>query len=276
MKKTNLILLIFLLIVKMAIADEVPAQITQFYKNRYIAHPFIFDLEDSIGIFTNVSNKVFKPKGDGPFPAVVLVHTAGGLSNEHVKNDAQRFMEKGYVTLVLDSMGPRGVRVISTGTPALHPIAGVKDAYIALDFLKTQSYVDKERIYQVGYSWGGFVATLLGSPMLARAAGATNRFTATASLYSTCTFRNSSLIIPDTDKPILMLIAGADRELSHGTCFEDLQRYQNKGMPITFHVYENASHGWDKKGQSQVGYIYESGVTNDAFGKLADFFEHQK
>ena len=81
MKKTNSILLILLLIVKTAIADEVPAQITQFFKNRYIAHPFIFDLEDSIGIFTNVSNKVFKPKGDGPFPAVVLVHTAGGLSS---------------------------------------------------------------------------------------------------------------------------------------------------------------------------------------------------
>ena len=233
-------------------------------------------MEDSDGLTPSSKHFDVKPKGDGPFPAVVLIHTSGGLKNGHVKRDAQRLVEKGYVALVLDSMGPRGVNVITESTRALYPPAGVKDAYIALDFLKNQSYVDKERIYQAGYSWGGFVATLLGSPLLAKAAGANDRFKASASFYSTCVVNKSSLILADTDKPVLMLIAGDDRENPHGTCLQDLEGLRARGMPIESYVYEKASHGWDKMGESQLGYCYNEEVTNDAFGKMIEFFEKFK
>jgi dienelactone hydrolase len=193
-----------------------------------------------------------------------------------VKKDAQRLVDKGYVALVLDSMGPRGVNVITESTRALYPPAGVKDAYIALDFLKNQSYVDKSRIYEAGYSWGGFVATLLGSPALAKAAGATDRFKASVSFYSTCVVNQSNLILADTDRPVLMLMAGDDRENPHGTCIQDLEAYRAKGMPIDSHVYEKTSHGWDKPGESQWGYFYNEEVTNDAFAKMIEFFEKNK
>ena len=261
---------------QMACAQDIVERANLFYKFIYRKHDFKFQLEDSFGAFTNVSNKVFKPQGDGPFPAVVLIHTSGGLKNGHVKRDAQKLVEKGYVALVLDSMGPRGVNVITESTRALYPPAGVKDAYIALDFLKSQSYVDQNRIYEAGYSWGGFVATLLGSPLLAQAAGATDRFKASVSFYSTCAVNKSNLVLADTDKPVLMLIAGDDRENPHGTCLQDLEAYRAKGMPIESFVYEKASHGWDKMGESQLGYIYNEEVTNDAFGKMLDFFEKHK
>lgn len=260
----------------MASAQDIVERANLFFKFIYRKHDFKFQLEDSFGAFTNVSNKVLKPQGDGPFPAVVLIHTSGGLKNGHVKRDAQKLVEKGYVALVLDSMGPRGVNVITESTRALYPPAGVKDAYIALDFLKSQSYVDKNRIYEAGYSWGGFVATLLGSPLLAQAAGATDRFKASVSFYSTCVVNKSNLVLADTDKPVLMLIAGDDRENPHGTCLQDLDAYRAKGMPIESFVYEKASHGWDKMGESQLGYIYNEEVTNDAFGKMLDFFEKYK
>lgn len=275
-KLLGLIFLTLSLLGQMASAQDIVERANLFYKFIYRKHDFKFQLEDSFGAFTNVSNKVFKPQGDGPFPAVVLIHTSGGLKNGHVKRDAQKLVEKGYVALVLDSMGPRGVNVITESTRALYPPAGVKDAYIALDFLKSQSYVDKNRIYEAGYSWGGFVATLLGSPLLAQAAGATDRFKASVSFYSTCVVNKSNLVLADTDKPVLMLIAGDDRENPHGTCLQDLDAYRAKGMPIESFVYEKASHGWDKMGESQLGYIYNEEVTNDAFGKMLDFFEKYK
>ena len=277
MKKIlGLIFLALSLFGQTANAQDIVERANMFYKFIYRTHDFKFQLEDSFGAFTNVSNKVLKPQGDGPFPAVVLIHTSGGLRNGHVKRDAQKLVEKGYVALVLDSMGPRNVNVITESTRALYPPAGVKDAYIALDFLKKQSYVDKDRIYEAGYSWGGFVATLLGSPMLAKAAGATDRFKASVSFYSTCVVNKSNLILADTDKPVLMLIAGDDRENPHGTCLQDLDGYRAKGMPIESIVYEKASHGWDKMGESQFGYIYNEEVTNDAFGKMIAFFEKNK
>jgi dienelactone hydrolase len=247
-----------------------------FYKFIYRSHDFKFQLEDSFGTFTNVANKVFKPQGEGPFPAVVLVHTSGGLAHSHIKRDAQKLVEKGYAVLVLDSMGPRRVNLITVSTRVLAPPAGVKDAYIALDFLKSQSYVDKDRIYEAGYSWGGFVSTLLGSPMLAKAAGANDRFKATVAFYGTCEINNQNLILPDIDKPILMLLAGADRENPHGNCFQDIEAYKAKGMPIHSYIYENASHAWDRLGESQLGHFYSEAVTNDAFEKMIDFFEKNK
>ena len=274
--KILFILFVLLLAGKAATAQDISERANLFYRFVYRPYEFKFQLEDSFGAFTNISNKVFKPQGDGPFPAVVLIHTSGGLRNSHVKRDAQKLVEKGYVALVLDSMGPRGVSVITESTRALYPPAGVKDAYIALDFLRNQSFVDKQRIYEAGYSSGGFVATLLASPSLAKAAGASDRFKATVSFYSTCAINKSNLILADTDRPVLMLIAGDDRENPHGTCFQDLEQYRAKGMPIETHIFEKASHGWDKMGETNLGYFYNEEITNEGFIKMIEFFEKNK
>jgi len=63
---------------------------------------FNADVKESIGLFTEVANTVFKPAGDGPFPAVVLMHTCGGLvgaPNAHMKEHAQQLLAVGYVAL---------------------------------------------------------------------------------------------------------------------------------------------------------------------------------
>ena len=43
-----------------------------------------------------------RPKGDGPFPAIVILHGCGGLG-PRLKNDvAGRLVSQGYVVLVVD------------------------------------------------------------------------------------------------------------------------------------------------------------------------------
>lgn len=230
----------------------------------------------------SVSNKVFKPQGDGPFPAVVLIHTAGGLANEHIKVHAQNFLAKGYVVLIQDSLGPRRISVVKSSTPEVHPPIGVKDAYQAWSFLSKQSYVDKERIYQMGTSWGGFVASSLGSNGIAEASQAKGRFRASVGLYSTCQlgpFDPYRYVFPDTDRPVLLLLAGADQELLHkgqGDCFKELDDMKSKGLPIQFHVYEGIGHAWDKKGESMLGYFYNDDITKDSFNRVIEFFEKHK
>ena len=50
-----------------------------------------------------------RPDGEGPFPAVVLLHTCGGLG-PHVAVDWPRFLSGiGYVALAVDSFGSRGL-----------------------------------------------------------------------------------------------------------------------------------------------------------------------
>lgn len=247
-----------------------------FYKDHYVPLPQP-ELGRNLGF--NIGNKVFKPEGDGPFPAIVLVHTAGGLQNEHIKIHAQNLLSKGYVVHILDSLGPRRVPVVTRNTPNVHPPIGVRDAYHALEFLSQQSYVDKNRIYQMGTSWGGFVASSLASKGIAEVNEAKGRFRASVGFYSTCqlgAFDPYKYVFPDSDRPVLLLLAGDDKELSHrglGDCFKELDDLKKQGLPIEYYVYEGIGHGWDKRGEIRLGYIYSESTTKDSFKRMLEFFE---
>ena len=94
------------------------------------AKPVAFepDIKDSMGSFTNIANSTFKRAGPGPFPAVVLMHTCGGVKNaQNTKQHAQELLKAGYVVLVVDSFGPRGME--NRVTRILSGSAGVADAY---------------------------------------------------------------------------------------------------------------------------------------------------
>ena len=169
-------------------------------------------------MFTDIANSTFKPPGAGPFPAVVLMHSCGGVKNPHIKQHAQEILQQGYVVLVVDSFGPRGFE--NCAARVLSGSAGVADAYAALASLSVKPFVDKSRIYQVGYSWGAIIATMLASPQSATVVGSSSRFTATVSNYSSCSFENKyQLLLRDSDRPVLMLLGELDQELPPASCF---------------------------------------------------------
>lgn len=228
------------------------------------------EIKESIGTFTSISNYVFKPPGQGPFPAVVLMHTCGGIQNPHMREHGQEILKAGYVVLMLDSFSPRGIENCSRGP--LSVAAGVVDAYAALAFLSNQSFVDKSRVYQVGYSWGAIVATLLASPQSATVAGSTLRFRGTVSNYSTCIYRDKyAFVLRDIDRPVLMLLGERDEELPPASCFPLLEEMKSAGLPIQWHIFPGATHGWDKDGQANRGYVYNEETAKEATRRLLEF-----
>ena len=44
---------------------------------------------------------IYKPPGKGPFPAVIVLHTAGGIQ-DYLLDFADDLSDEGYVTLVVD------------------------------------------------------------------------------------------------------------------------------------------------------------------------------
>ena len=79
MKKYHLFLLLaWSLVSQLVHSQDLSERASLFYRFIYKPYDFKFQLEDSWGAFTSISNKIFKPQGDGPFPAVVLMHTSGG------------------------------------------------------------------------------------------------------------------------------------------------------------------------------------------------------
>ena len=94
-----------------------------------------------------------RPDGDGPFAAVVLLHWCGGLtSTNHWWADTLRSW--GYVSLLVDSLGPRGETVVC-GTWRVDPLyARMPDAYAARSYLAGQPFVAPARIGLLGWSHG--------------------------------------------------------------------------------------------------------------------------
>lgn len=226
-----------------------------------------------LGLFSSVGNSVFKPGGAGPFPAVVLAHTCGGLQ-AHITDRAKDLLAAGFVVLVLDAYGPRNHTAFCQPWGVLAPRV-YKDAFDARAHLSRMKEVDADRIYLVGLSLGSFVASSAASPVLARLVGSDQRFRATVGWYGSCTLDVSpypkwQLLHPDTDRPVLLLLAGKDTETPVAECFPLVEQLKAEGRPVDWHVYPEATHGWDKS-DPRRGYVYSAETTQDAMRRTVEF-----
>lgn len=229
----------------------------------------------ALGFFSSVSNGIFKPEGDGPFPAVVLVHTCGGIQ-PHISERAKELIAAGFVVLVQDSYATRGHTIFCTaagvGAPRVY-----KDAFDALKHLSQLKVVDPSRIYLVGLSLGSFAAAAVSSPEVARWIGAQDRFRASVGWYGACTFDVGpypkwELLRRDVDRPVLLLMAKNDGETPIADCFPLLENLKAEGKPVAWHVYDDATHGWDKT-DPRRGYQFNAAVTDDAMKRTIEFLK---
>ncbi|GAA3980526.1 dienelactone hydrolase family protein [Comamonas faecalis] len=258
-----------------AAAQDLQSQIAPPHDWRPVA--FNDEVKESIGAFTDIANTVFKPSGDGPFPATVLMHTCGGLKGTpgaHMKEHARELLAAGHVVLVIDSYGPRGFDNCSARRPS--GSGGIADAYAALNLLAAKPFVDQTRIYQVGYSWGAFISALLASPQSASLAGSERRFAATVANYGSCGFKGKHFVLQDLDRPLLLLMAGRDDEAPSAPCFPLLEEMKTAGKPVQWHVYPDATHAWDKSGVTSQGYVYDASVTKDAMERTLGFLAEKR
>ena len=102
------------------------------------------------------------PEGDGPFPAVVVIHEAFGL-NENIKDIARRFAGEGYTALGVDLFAGRNRAICMfrfIGGLLFNSLDndGIYDLKASLTFLAGQPGVDASRIGAVGYCMGGSFA----------------------------------------------------------------------------------------------------------------------
>jgi pimeloyl-ACP methyl ester carboxylesterase len=104
-----------------------------------------------------LSGTLFLPPGEGPFPAVVLVHGSGRQDRSTLRMFADRFARAGIAALAYDK---RGVGA-STGDYARASLADLAgDALSAWDSLRDIPEVDAGAIGLWGISQGGWVSVL--------------------------------------------------------------------------------------------------------------------
>lgn len=108
---------------------------------------------------------VARPRGEAPFPGVLVIHEAFGL-NDNIRHVADRLAAEGYVALAVDLFSGRNAAVCMTrllGGMLLSPLdhAGVQDLKVALGALAGQPGVDGGRLGAIGFCLGGSLAIAL-------------------------------------------------------------------------------------------------------------------
>lgn len=194
----------------------------------------------------------FRPKGSGPFPAIVLLHGCGGLytPSGYVTNAyrywAELLAEDGYVALLADSFNPRGQRSIceQQKRTILESRERVEDAYAAARWLSAQPYVAKDRVGLIGWSNGG-----TGTLYSMRPGSRTDPgFRAAVAFYPGCRALAQSETPYRPYAPLLILIGEADDWTPAEPCKRLAARAQKAGGPLEIVTYPGAYHSFDRIG----------------------------
>jgi dienelactone hydrolase len=219
-----------------------------------------------------IPGTVARPKGDEPFPAVVLLHGCGGIQANHTEWAAGLGAE-GYVTLVVDSHSPRRIAHSCVGANASGD--RVWDALGALRYLRSLPYVAGDRVGVMGWSEGGIVALRTSSDGLARYAIKGPGFRAAVAFYPGCNGNLSS----DTTAAVLLLLGEKDDWTSPIPCVQIAKELQQEARPIEYVVYKGATHAFDEPwlrgGVNYLGYQmkYDAVATSDSMQRIKTFLQ---
>jgi carboxymethylenebutenolidase len=104
-----------------------------------------------------VTGMLYTPSGSGPFPGIVVIHEWWGL-NDWVKEQASKLADQGYVALAVDlyrgkvADNPNTAHELMRGVPEDR---ATRDLHAAVEYVKSQSNVKKDRIGSIGWCMGG-------------------------------------------------------------------------------------------------------------------------
>jgi dienelactone hydrolase len=156
--------------------------------------------------------KLMKPQGDGPFPAVVMLHGCRRVFHKHYDAWAERLASWGYVALQVNSFGPRGESNICGGDRyrLVDPHTRTQDAYDAKSYLAGLPFVHRNRIAVMGWGHGGWtILYAISETTVIPKRG--DPFWAAVAFYPWCT---EALV--GFDAPLLILIGELDDRIPMG------------------------------------------------------------
>ncbi len=205
---------------------------------------------------TTLDGYLFRAGGDGQHPAIVFLHGCSGLLNRRTGLIQPREQEwgaamnrLGYTVLMVDSLTPRqhGEMCSIGGFDLQLYRKRPKDAYAALWYLQSQSFVRGDRIAAMGWSQGGGVILYsIGTPSLGRpSALPQGDFRAAVAFYPGSCNDNRQPAGWTNTIPLMVLTGAEDVWTPAAPCKAFVDGAIARGSRIEMQIYPGAYHDFD-------------------------------
>ena len=188
-----------------------------------------------------LTGELLKPEGNGPFSVVVLLSGCAGKRTNNTEW-AKKLVNWGYVTFLVDSLGPRNVSSICYSSDEewlLWYMRGAQDVHDAKNYLTQLSFIDKNRIAVIGWSYGGGVVI----ESISKSSDVKNRgnpFKAAIAFYPYCYAK-----LEGFESPLLILIGELDKMTPAALCKK--QMVSKTSIPeVVLKTYPDAQHSFDR------------------------------
>jgi carboxymethylenebutenolidase len=204
---------------------------------------------------------VAQPAGNGPHPAVIMIHEFYGL-NESIVSKADLLAKEGYLVIAPDTFRgsttswiPRAIyQVISTRPENVN--ADLDSVYA---WLESQPDVDADRIAIAGFCYGGRTSLTYSLH--------NNRLASTVIFYGSP--ETDPTVLKTLPGPVLGIFGGADQSIP----VEQVNAFEaalaEAGVPHEITIYEGQPHAFVHDAEG----IMAGGAQGEAWSQMLAFFE---
>ena len=234
-----------------------------------------------------VGSELYMPEGEGPFPVVLQFHGCGGMKNLQARWAATA-QAAGWAVLVVDSYGHRRIdrlqayATVCTGLQ-LWGRERAGDLYAMLEWARSQSWADANRIAVAGWSHGAW--TVLDAMALHPGAEA-EKVTRLSGLrdepldglvgaFILYPWQGFGALAPSRglrfDVPIQCIVGTADSVVGGRGVGRTLTSMKTPRTPIKVEMFEGATHAFDEIEAQDWRVKYSPELTARAHGMYADF-----
>jgi carboxymethylenebutenolidase len=199
-------------------------------KARYVAY------KSPSGSSGDMRGYLVQPAGNGPFPAVLVVHENRGL-NPYIEDVARRAAVEGFLALAPDGLSPIG-GYPGNDDDGRSMQATLDQAKLRTDMLNSAKYVKAHQLSTgklgvTGFCWGGGTTNWLAATM-----GADTQ--AGAPFYGAAA---AAATVPQIKAPLLCHYAETDPNIN-GQIPEFEKALKEARVPYEMHTYPGTQHGF--------------------------------
>lgn len=210
---------------------------------------------------TMLGGYLSSPKGDGRFPAVLVIHENRGL-NDHTRDVARRFAVEGFVALAPDILARKGgtgsMESPDKAREMLSTISAedaLTDLKTGLEYLNRHPKVLNGQLGSVGFCWGGARSFLLAIESdLLRAA---------VVFYGSAPSLDK---LPEVKCPVLGIYGETDERITSHVP-DVAKAMEEAGKKFDYKIYEGAGHAFF----NDTGTRYDAVAAKDAWKRSMEF-----